>query len=97
MDLQEGVNQLRKENSVLKMKATLTLGSMKLHIDSLEEDRQFLIEKLLMTDMKLRESKEDLASKEKELEALKARRDDEKRKGSIGMTSSVGGFEDSHD
>lgn len=80
MDLQEGVGQLQTDNSVLKVKAILTLGNMKLQIDSLEEDRQFLIEKLLDMEMKLRESREDLASKVREVEALKATRDAEKRR-----------------
>jgi hypothetical protein len=77
VELEEGAYKLQTDNSVMKMKTTLTLGSMKLQIDSLQEDRKFLIEKLFVTDMKLRASKKDLAIKEKELDTLK---DIEKRR-----------------
>mmetsp|Transcript_12892 Transcript_12892/g.24137 ORF Transcript_12892/g.24137 Transcript_12892/m.24137 type:complete len:128 (-) Transcript_12892:1764-2147(-) len=72
--LQNGLFEMRKENSVLKMKVTLTLGSMRLEIDSLEEDRKFLIEKYHDLRRKIEESKEDLRVKEQELHGLKVTR-----------------------
>lgn len=100
MELQEEAHQIQTDNSVMKMKATLTLGSMKLEIDSLEEDRNCLIEKLFAAHTKLRESKNDLAIKQKELETLKEmeKRRREVKGRSIDVTETgVGCLEDSDD
>ena len=70
MELQKGVDIVQKENSLLKMKTTLTLGSMRLEIDSLEEDRRFLIEKYRELRKKIEETKEDLKLKEMELHTI---------------------------
>jgi hypothetical protein len=45
VELQKAVETSRKENGILKMKATITLGNMQLQVESLEEDKQCLLEK----------------------------------------------------
>ena len=71
-ELKQVLNDVYKENSLLKMKSIVTLGSMKLEIDSLREDRYFLIEKYHDLKRKIEESTNDLTAKEQEWNALKA-------------------------
>jgi hypothetical protein len=73
-DLEQGVHEVQKENSLLKMKATITLGNMRLEIDSLQDDRNALIEKYFDLKRKTAESVASLEMKERELAALKVTR-----------------------
>jgi hypothetical protein len=45
IELKKAVETSRKDNGILKMKATIYLGNMQLQMESLEEDKQCLLEK----------------------------------------------------
>ncbi|KAG7367158.1 hypothetical protein IV203_029828 [Nitzschia inconspicua] len=79
--LEERLQQLQKvlidlymEGSRQKMKNTILIGGMKLEVDSLREDRQFLIEKYRELKIKIEESKNDLIAMEDETNFQKAPR-----------------------
>ena len=72
LELQNGLNQIKKDNSILKVKSTITLGNMQLELGSIREDRQFLIEKRFYLEKKLRASEDSFELKEAELEALQS-------------------------
>lgn len=70
-EMQQVLHDLHKEASLQKMKSTITVGSMRLEVDSLREDRQFLIEKYYVLKEKVQVSTNELAAKEEEWNALK--------------------------
>jgi len=70
--LQTRLSQIQKDNSILKMKATMTLGSMQLQLESLEEDKQFLIEKCVDLKKKMKLSQQDFKLKQAELSTLQS-------------------------
>jgi chromosome segregation ATPase len=70
-EMQQVLRDLHKEASLQKMKSTITVGSMRLEVDSLREDRQFLIEKYYGLKQKVEMSTNELAAKEEEWNALK--------------------------
>ncbi|KAG7353122.1 hypothetical protein IV203_009170 [Nitzschia inconspicua] len=72
--LQKVLIDLYKEGSRQKMKNTILIGGMKLEVDSLREDRQFLIEKYRELKIKIEESKNDLIAMEEETNFQKAPR-----------------------
>ena len=38
--IREGLDQVQKENSLLKMKSTIALGQVRLQVESMENDKQ---------------------------------------------------------
>lgn len=70
--LKHVLNDAYKEYSLQKMTSTIMVGSLRLDIDSVREDRTFLIEKYNELKRKIMESTNDLRIKEEELTALKA-------------------------
>ena len=70
--LQTRLSQIQKDNSILKMKATMTLGNMQLQLESLEEDKQFLIEKCVHLKKKMKLSQQDFKLKQAELATLQS-------------------------
>jgi chromosome segregation ATPase len=73
-ELQQALHKTYHETSLLKMKSIMTIGSMKLEIDSLNEDRQFLIQKYHGLKRRIEEYRNDLTAKEEHLAELKAKR-----------------------
>jgi len=72
LELQNGLNQIKKDNSIQKVKSTITLGNMQLELGSIREDRQFLIEKRFHLKKKLRVSEDSFELKEAELATLQS-------------------------
>ena len=70
LELQEAVDASRKEFSILKLKATISLGNMKLEVDSLEEDKQCLLEKCDGLERKLFSLQMEQLSRKRKTEAL---------------------------
>jgi flagellar capping protein FliD len=70
--LKHVLNDAYKEYSLQKMTSTIMVGSLRLDIDSVREDRTFLIEKYNELKRKIMEATNDLRIKEEELTALKA-------------------------
>ena len=70
--IREGLNEVQKENSLLKMKSTIALGQMKLQVESTEDDEQFFIQKCLDLQKKVQDSEESLQSKTNELATLQS-------------------------
>ena len=68
--IREDLHQLQKEQSVMKMKSTIALGQMKLQVESVEDDKNFFVEKFLDLKKKVAASEQSLASKTNELETL---------------------------
>ena len=77
--LQESFEQAYKETSLMKMKSILTVGNIKLEIDSLQEDRLFLIQKYHNLKRKLEDYRNDCNDKNDLLDALKAERRERRR------------------
>jgi len=71
--LQKGLSKIQKDNSILKMKAVMTMGSMRLQIESLEEDKQFLVEKCIDLKKKMKVSQQDYNLKQTELATLQSK------------------------
>ena len=70
LSMQNGLNQIKIENSILKMKSTITLGNMRLQLESLQEDNNFLCEKCVYLKKKFKVSQQSLRLKEAELATL---------------------------
>lgn len=70
--VREGLNQVQKENSILKMKSTIALGQGKLQVESVEDDKNFFIDKYLDLKKKVQAAERSLESKTNELTALEA-------------------------
>ena len=68
--MQEVLNKVQKENYIMKMKSTITLGQMMLNIESIQEDNQFLLEKYNELKKKVDVSEKSLNLKNNELETL---------------------------
>mmetsp|Transcript_20327 Transcript_20327/g.47787 ORF Transcript_20327/g.47787 Transcript_20327/m.47787 type:complete len:100 (-) Transcript_20327:535-834(-) len=68
-----GLNEVQKENSILKMKSTITLGQMRLKVESIHEDNQFLIEKCFDLKKKVEVSEQSLHLKETEFARLQSK------------------------
>jgi hypothetical protein len=68
--LQVTADTTRKANAMLKMKTTIAMGSMKLSIDSLKEDKQFLTEKCEIFERKILELRLENASKQNRIDNL---------------------------
>ena len=68
--IREGLNQVQKENSMLKMRSTIALGQCKLQVESVEDDNQYLVEKYFDLKRKAEASERSLESKSNELAAL---------------------------
>jgi hypothetical protein len=73
-ELKQLLNDVCKENSLLKMKSAVTLGRMRLEIDSLLEDRNFLIEKYYDLTQKSEELTNDRITEEQELTVNEGRK-----------------------
>ena len=78
-DLQDAFQQAYQETSLMKMKSIMAVGSIKLEIDSLQEDRQFLIQKYHSLKHKLEDYHNDMKDKNELLDALKAERRERRR------------------
>ncbi|VEU37858.1 unnamed protein product [Pseudo-nitzschia multistriata] len=83
VELQHELIKIRKEDSVLKMKSTVTLGNMQLEFDSIREDKQFFIEKRVDLEKKLRAFEDSSRLKEVELDALQSAIDETRVIGTI--------------
>jgi len=70
--VQKELNKVQKENSILKMKSAITLGQMRLHFESIQEDNKFLIEKCFDLKKKIEVSKQSFKSKKNELATLQS-------------------------
>jgi len=70
--IREGLNQVQKENSMLKMRSTIALGQCKLQVESVEDDNQYLVEKYFDLKRKAEASERSLESKSNELAALQS-------------------------
>mmetsp|Transcript_2378 Transcript_2378/g.5703 ORF Transcript_2378/g.5703 Transcript_2378/m.5703 type:complete len:115 (+) Transcript_2378:108-452(+) len=70
--IREGLNQVQKENSMLKMRSTIALGQSKLQVESVEDDKQYLVEKYFDLKRKVEASERSLESKTNELAALQS-------------------------
>lgn len=70
--MQKGLNEVQKDNSILKMKSAITLGQMRLKVDSIQEDNQFLIEKCLDLKKKVEVSEQSLNLKQIEFAKLQS-------------------------
>lgn len=68
--LQEIADSTRKQNDILKMKTTIAMGSMKLMIDSLKEDKHCLTEKCETFEGKILELRKENASKQNRINKL---------------------------
>ena len=78
-DLQDVFQQAYQETSLMKMKSIMAIGSIKLEIDSLQEDRQFLVQKYHSLKHKLEDYHNDMKDKNELLDALKAERRERRR------------------
>eukprot|EP00531_Pseudo-nitzschia_arenysensis_P003594 CAMPEP_0116123120 /NCGR_PEP_ID=MMETSP0329-20121206/4576_1 /TAXON_ID=697910 /ORGANISM="Pseudo-nitzschia arenysensis, Strain B593" /LENGTH=113 /DNA_ID=CAMNT_0003617009 /DNA_START=76 /DNA_END=417 /DNA_ORIENTATION=+ len=70
--VREGLSQVQKENSVLKMKSTIALGQGKLQVESVEDDKNFFIDKYFDLKKKVQAAERSLESKTNELTALES-------------------------
>jgi hypothetical protein len=73
-ELKQVLNDVCKENSLLKMKSVVMLGTMRLEIDSLREDRNFLIEKYHDLKRQNEEFINDRIAEEQELMVIATRK-----------------------
>ncbi|MGK3741029.1 MAG: hypothetical protein ACI90V_007879 [Bacillariaceae sp.] len=69
--LQKVVNRIQRDNSVTKVNSTITLGNMRLQIESIEEDKQILNEKVIDLKKKRNDSQKVFQTKDTELATLK--------------------------
>mmetsp|Transcript_31167 Transcript_31167/g.73451 ORF Transcript_31167/g.73451 Transcript_31167/m.73451 type:complete len:133 (+) Transcript_31167:140-538(+) len=72
LELQKDLNRIRKDNSMLKLKSMITLGGMQLEIESIQEDKQFLMQKRFELNKKLHASEETIRLKDEELATLRS-------------------------
>ena len=79
LDLQHALEKAHQETSLMKMKSIMTVGSIKLEIDSLQEDRAFLIHKYHSLKHKLEDCRNDFKTKNELLDTLKAERRERRR------------------
>ena len=70
--VEKGLNEVQKENSILKMKSTITLGQLRLKVESIQEDNRFLIEKCFDLKKKVEVSEQSLHLKETEFARLQS-------------------------
>jgi hypothetical protein len=71
--MQKEFNKIQKDNLILKMKSTIALGQMKLQVESIQEDKQFLIEKFIDLKKKVEVSEQSLKVKNAELATLQSK------------------------
>jgi hypothetical protein len=71
MALQKEVNRIQRDNSVTKVNSTITMGNMILQIESIEEDKQILNEKVIGLKKKRNDSQKLFQTKDTELATLK--------------------------
>ena len=69
--LQKEVNRIQRDNSVTKVNSTVTLGSIMLQTESIEEDKQILNEKVTESKKKRIDSQKLFQTKDTELATLK--------------------------
>jgi chromosome segregation ATPase len=74
-DLQKEVQKDRMESDIIKMKATITLGTMTLQIESLEEDKQCLTEKCEEFEQNFIELQMEQVSKQNKIKSLQLEAD----------------------
>jgi fructose-1,6-bisphosphatase len=72
LGMQKELNKVQKDNLILKMKSTIALGQMRLQVESIQEDKQFLIEKFIDLKKKVEVSEQSLKLKNAELATLQS-------------------------
>ncbi len=78
-EARKGIDQVQKENAMLKMKSTMALGQARLQAESAEEDEQILVDKHLVLQRKVQLSEQSLQSKANELATLQSTLQEEHR------------------
>lgn len=71
-EARKGIDQVQKENAVLKMKAILALGETRLQAESAEQDERIFVDKHLALRRKVQLSERSLQSKTNELTTLQS-------------------------